>query len=409
MHSAHPIRNCPPRSPTRERGLTLVELMVSITITLIVVAALIALFLNVSSSQREMNKVNQQIETGRISTFVLENEIALAGFWENYVPQFDDVTLTAAPANVPTGLQPDPCLPYSLDGGVTVNWTTDYMRTLLDIPVQAYEEIPDSCKAAPGPELKDQVSGTDVLVVRHAETCVPGTPNCESDIPAGKLYFQSSQCGAGGTEPPSSFDLSTAGFANMHARDCVTPSVKRKFISDIYYVRDYAETAGDGIPTLVRSRFDLNGTLGQQPAVALVEGVEGFRVELGLDTLGSTVTAVNYTQAVTWADPNNRTTPTNRGDGSPDGDFVHCSTASPCTADQLINVVAVKLYVLARSTVQTPGLSDTRTYTLGTQKLCTTTSTDATCTSKTLPPQYRRHAFATSIRLNNVAGRRDTP
>lgn len=390
-----------------ERGMTLVELMVSITITLIVVAALIALFLNVGSAQREMSKVNQQIETGRISTFVLENEIALAGFWGNYVPQFDDVTLPTIPANVPTaGVPPDtgvpdPCLAYT-----PANWTPDYMRQLLDIPVQAYEEIPDSCKVEPKPGLKDQKSGTDVLVIRHAETCVPGDPNCEPDV-VGKLYFQSSQCGT--LQKPSDFDLSTAGFATMKALNCTAPTVKRKFVSDIYYIRTYAETATDGIPTLVRSRFDLADdgtgtlTLGQQPPVPLVEGVEAFRVELGLDTLSSTGTAVDYTKAIIWSDPANMTTPTNRGDGNPDGDFLHCSKAVPCTADQLINVVAVKLYVLARSTAPTPGYKDDRTYVLGYKP-------DGT--PNTLPAfndNYRRHAFTTSIRLNNVAGRRETP
>ena len=389
MRSVDSSNRRAPRLSGRQRGLTLVELMVSITITLIVVAALILLFLNVNGTQREMGKINQQIETGRTSTFLLENEIALAGFWENYVPQFDDVTLDAAPDKVPTGLLPDPCLAYTL--APAPSWTQDYMRSLPDIPLQTYEEMPASCATT----LKNQKSGTDVLVIRHAETCLPGAPNCEADTP-GKLYFQSSQCGS--AQKPSDFELSTVDFITMLARDCLTPTFKRKFISDIYYVRDYAETAGDGIPTLVRSRFDLvGGTLGQQDPIALVEGVEGFRVELGLDTLSSTGAAVDYTKAVTWADAVNRTTPTNRGDGSPDGDFVHCTKAVPCTADQLTNVVAVKFYVLARSTVATSGYTDARTYTLG---------------GATLGPfndHYRRHAFATSVRLSNVAGRRETP
>ncbi|WP_431273549.1 PilW family protein [Variovorax ureilyticus] len=393
------------RAPARrkQRGLTLIELMVSITITLIVVAALIALFLNVSSAQREMAKINQQIESGRVGVFVLENEISHAGFWENYVPQFTDLSVSGIPANVPTGTPPDPCLAYS-----ATNWTDAYKRSLLDIPLQVYDAVPANCSGL----LKDWRAGTDVLVVRHAENCLPGTSNCEADT-AGKLYFQSSLCGS---EPASSYDLSTSGFANMHARDCATASPKRKFISDIYYVRTYADKAADGtpdgIPTLARSRFDcvvdpastppacLAGTLAQQAPVPLVEGIEGFRVELGLDTLSSTGAAVNYTQAIAWSDPLNRTTPTNRGDGSPDGAFVHCSTAAPCTADQLINVVAAKLYVLARSTTQTAGFTDTKTYTLGSA---------AAYTPPTADQHYKRHLFSTSIRLNNVAGRRDAP
>jgi type IV pilus assembly protein PilW len=372
-------------SRNRQRGLTLIELMVAVTIMLIVVAALLALFLNVSNTQREMERVNRQIESGRLSVFVLENELTHAGFWENYMPQFDDLTVNGVPEHVPTGAPPDPCLPYSL-----VNWTDDYKRELLDLPVQSYETVPASCTDL----LKNKKANTDVLVVRHAETCLPGAPNCEADI-AGNLYFQSSLCG---TQKPSSFDLSTAGFGNMLKKDCTTPSPKRKLVADIYYVRDYADTVGDGVPTLARSRFDfVGGALAQQPPVPLIEGVEGFRVELGLDTIGKTSAAVNYAAAIDWADPAVRLTPANRGDGSPDGSFVHCSVAAPCTADQLVNVVAVKLHVLARSTEVSPGHTDTRTYNLG---------------SATLGPfndHYKRHAFSTTVRLTNVTGRRETP
>ncbi|KQX21993.1 PilW family protein [Variovorax sp. Root434] len=369
----------------RQRGLTLIELMVSITIMLIVMAALLALFLNVSGTQREMERVNRQIESGRLSIFVLENELSHAGFWENYMPQFDDLTVNGVPENVPTGTPPDPCLAYSV-----ANWTDDYKRKLLDLGVQSYETVPATCTDL----LKNKKANTDVLVVRHAETCLPGTPNCEADI-AGNLYFQSSLCG---TQKPSSFDLSTSGFGNMFMKDCTTPSPKRKFVADIYYVRDYAETVGDGVPTLARSRFDLaSGVLAQQPPVPLIEGVEGFRVEFGLDTIGKTSGAVNYAAAINWADAADRMTPSNRGDGSPDGSFVHCSVAAPCTADQLVNVVAVKLHVLARSTEVSPGHTDTRTYNLG---------------SATLGPfndHYKRHAFSTTVRLTNVTGRRETP
>ncbi|MGJ7498271.1 PilW family protein [Variovorax sp. RT4R15] len=365
--------------------MTLIELMVSITITLIVVAALLALFLNLSNAQREMVRVNRQIENGRLSVFVLENEISHAGFWENYMPQFDDLTVTSAPENLPVGAAPDLCLAYT-----AANWNDAYKRSLLDMPIQSYETVPAGCTDL----LTHKKANTDVLVVRHAETCLQGAPNCEADT-AGKLYFQSSLCG---TQKPSAFDLSTAGFTTMLRKDCTMPSPKRKFIADIYYVRDYAEVVGDGMPTLARSRFDLSGgALAQQPPVALIEGIDGFRVELGLDTIGKTGAAVDYTVPVAWADAANRSTPANRGDGSPDGAFVHCNAVAPCTAEQLVNVVAVKLFVLARSNEPSPGHSDTRSYNLG---------------AATLGPfndAYKRHAFTTTIRLNNVAGRRETP
>ncbi|VTU31431.1 PilW family protein [Variovorax sp. RA8] len=377
-----------PHAAAAQRGLTLIELMVSIAITLIIVAALITLYLNVSRSNREMVKVNRQIENGRLAVHVLENEVAHAGFWENYMPQFDDLTLTTVPADVPAGAAPDPCLAYT-----AANWTDAYKRSLLDIPVQIYEDVPAGCAAI----VTHKKADTDVLVVRHAETCFPSAApsNCEAEV-AGRLYFQSSLCA---TQTPSTFELNIAGFNGILRKDCTAAAPKRRFISDIYYVRDYAEAEGDGIPTLVRSRLDAaGGTPAYTEPVALIEGIEGLRVELGLDTLGKTGLAVNYTQAINWLDASNKTTPTNRGDGSPDGAFVRCTTGTPCTADQLINTVAVKLYLLARSIEPSPGHADNKTYKLG--------------SAATLPAYndpYKRHVFSTTVRLTNVAGRRETP
>jgi type IV pilus assembly protein PilW len=168
-------------------------------------------------------------------------------------------------------------------------------------------------------------------------------------------------------------------------------------MSSIYYVRDHSEP-GDGIPTLMRSQFDfVGGVLEHQPAVPLIEGIEGFRVELGVDDLSETGDPVDYTEAVQWVDPEVRTTATNRGDGVPDDDFLSCTTAAPCSADALMNLTAVRFYVLARGREASQGHTDTKTYDLGTT---------------TLGPfndAFQRHVFMTTVRLPNISGRRLTP
>jgi len=65
---------------------------------------------------------------------------------------------------------------------------------------------------------------------------------------------------------------------------------KRRFVSYIYWVRDFAAEVGDGIPTLVRSEFGLSpdGSLRHQEPVALVEGIDGMWVELGIDRISIT-------------------------------------------------------------------------------------------------------------------------
>lgn len=467
------------------------------------------MLVSLSSANRELAKANSQIENGRFAIQVLQSDIAHAGFWGTFVPQFDDVNWQFLPNDTPTAL-PDPCLAYS-----TANWDFTYKNNLIGIPIQSGDAAPAGCTTVSGKK-----ADTDVLVVRHAATCslkwdvattawvtkesqwdaatsawvVKDNPNCDANT-TGKMYFQSSPCsagtagtaqsgtsttitliaasassttsrtnnaysgmiirttggtGAGQSRVISTYNgttfvatvtvawtttpdntttytivediLDTSGFT-LHQRgsDCASAVTadKRKFMSSIYYIGNVT-TAGNVIPTLMRSSFDPAGpaALAHQAAEALVEGIEGFGVELGIDdtvTRCALNTAVNYAATVDKIDPATcaantdatlNTLPTNRGDGNPDR-FIRCTTTAPCTAAQLTNVVAAKLYVLARSTETTPGYTDTKTYCLA--------AIDATgvCPdANKLGPfndGYKRHLFSTTVRLNNTSGRRETP
>ena len=471
----------PPSRP-RQRGFSLVELMVSITIGLIILVALSAMFVNISGSNNEMAKSNSQIENGRFAIQLLEGDLVQAGFWGTFVPQFDDVNWGGAPNDTPAAV-PDPCL-------ATADWTGDTINALIGIPLQSSDAAPGTCT------LTAKKSATDVLVVRHAATCVAGTTGCDGDV-AGKMYFQSSLCtsaaagqvqpagntataialapaapsnttsasdnayvgmtvrivsgaGAGQSRTISAYNgatavatvsaawttqpnststyaiaekvLGTSGFS-MHNRgaDCsVAPAAaKRKFVSTIYYVRTWSTTSGDGIPTLVRSSFDPGDTpaLSHQAAEALVEGVDGFAVEMGIDNkvtrcglnsdvnLGAAVSKVDPSTCAASTDPVRNTLPTNRGDGNPDV-YVRCTAAAPCSEAQLANAVAAKFYVLVRNTESTPAYTDTKTYCMASPQ------SDGTCPdASVLGPfndHYKRHLFANTVRLTTISGRRET-
>lgn len=546
-------------------GYSLIELMVSIAMGLVIVAALVALFVNTSRTNSEMAKANSQIENGRFAIQLLEQDIAHAGFWNGHVPQYDNLSIATAPIDAPASI-PEIYASYN-----TTNWTPAYINNLLNIPLQIYSGVPGCTNPGGGcatERVTDKRNNTDVLVVRHAEPCalewdsgtstwdIPTGANCEAET-SGKLYFQSSLCSAnieetrgearagsgttlslsisetndltgmqlsitggtgvgqsrtitayntgnqqatvatwttnpddtstyaiapllqgtatggstntitfangssfinsfyrdmvitttGGTgagqsrlisayagatktatvstdwttAPDSTttyaitpYLLNTTGFS-LRLRNCTDIADKRKFNSHIYYIKNVTQD-GQTVPTLMRSQFDLDsGTLGHQAAQPLIEGIEGFRVELGIDNWGDTGAAVVLTEPVRWTDTTNLTSPINRGDGIPD---VFCGTTTTCIATNasnalhgqtlsslaadvraraLANVVAAKIYVLARSKEPSPGYTDTKTYTLG---------------GTTLGPfndGYKRHVFSTSIRLNNVSGRRETP
>lgn len=374
----------------QQAGFSLIELLVVVAISLLMMVAILQLFLDVTRTRDEMAKTNAQMENGRFAIQVIADDVIHGGFWDGYIPQFDDLTSSDIPADYPVAA-PAPCEAYPW--GADAAAIAAYKLGLLAVPVQVYDAVPPGCAAV----VTSKQADTDVLVVRHAETVsypascdTDSTPTSCAGYDGDKVYFQTSQCA--GASP--SYVLSTGGFS-LQKMTCLASALTdiRRYVANIYYIRDYSVTAGDGIPTLMRAEFGGDGATGWtvQP---LIEGIEGFVVELGVDTVSDSGAAVDYAAAVTWADPLNKTSPTNRGDGAPDGAFAHCTA---CTVDQLANTVAVKIHVLARNVDATRGYIDAKAYQLG---------------SVALDPDdksFKRHVYSTTVRLNNVSMRRETP
>lgn len=386
-------KNHSPRvSKIRQRGMSLVELMIAMVLSLIVVAALAELFVNMTRSAQEMAKTNSQIENARFAMQYMRNDIVHAGYWGGFLPEFDDLSILGNPGDEPT-LVPDPCRDFDdwdnqLDDDP---FYTNYRNAMLAIPIDVRENMPADCS------LAQKVADTDVLIVRHANTCAVGDASCEAQV-AGDLYIQVSNC-ENDTERYV-MDPNTPAFS-LRQRDCSAGAEQRKFMQNIYYVRNWSNSMGDGVPSLVRSRLEIgnSGSLDhdEDDAEVLIEGIERLRVELGIDNLSETGEAVDYTQAIDWADDSNLNSPTNRGDGVPDV-FIHCGTTT-CDESNLPNVVAVKLYILARANEPTLGYVDNRDYFLG----------DLEVEASELEDDFKRHVFSTTIRVANVSGRRETP
>jgi Tfp pilus assembly protein PilW len=458
-----------------ERGLSLVELMVGMTISLVVLAALVTLYVNVARSNEELAKTNNLIENGRYTLQILESDLVHAGYWNGHLPQFDDLTSAAVPGDAPTAV-PNPCTPYA-------DWNTDEILNLIGIPIQTSDEpwSGAGCLAPAAPR-----AGSDVIVVRHAETCTPGSANCDA-YDADRLYFQVSTCaaernagtvvdagantitfssggaaddlyagamlrlvsgtGAGQSRLITAYDAATRvatvdldwdvlpdnsttygldfvlGDADtvLHKRNCAgtgTPARLpvnagddadlRRFISNMYYITDrpHPTNAAETVPTLMRAQFgEAAGTQAFRPPVPLIDGVEALRIEIGVDDVSETDEPVDNSVAVNWADPDAHTQPRNRGDGAPDR-YLHCTSATPCTADDLANAVAVKLWVLARSREPTASYVDDKSYCLG------AASADGCPDDATIDAfndHYKRHVFSRTVRLVNVSARRETP
>lgn len=394
------------------RGFSLVELMVGLTIGLLVLSALTALYLSVSRTNAELARNSVQIENGRFAINLLRDDLAQAGFWGTYLPKYDNLGFSGIPDDVPSEV-PSPCLDYQTTSPAKLKWTTQEIKNLTGISIAVYSDIPNGCTTL----ISNRVTNTDILVIRHAEPCTVGDVNCDS-FSVDNVYFQSSldvDCSASGSYP--SFLLEHRGTDNTrlrlkNRRNCSTAipnptstailagdAPLRKYVSNIYWIRNYAVTVGDGIPTLMRSQFGVSsGSRQQLSGQPLVDGIEGFRVELGVDSLARNGGSIDYTAARVWADPDYQANPTNRGDGMVDGAYVRCTTA--CTVAQLMNTVAARVFVLARARDASSGYTDSKTYNLS-----------SLTGGPTMSPggSYRRQLFSTTVRLQNISDRRDTP
>ncbi len=357
----------PAGNKLRQGGFSLVELMVAITLGLLIVGGLTAIFVTNSQTRAQIEQISQQIENGGYAIELLANDLRNAG----YLGEFDARQLTTPAA------KPDPC-------------ATDLpaLTTALPVAVQGY----DNGASAPTC-LSDLMAGTDILVIRGASTCTVGDANCDAQI-AGAPYFQASTCGSaaelGSNTVASYYALNTdTTQLTLHKKDCNPPTAAgtlapyRQYRTHIYFVANN-DKSGDGIPTLKRAELGASGFT----IVPLVEGIQNLQVEYGIDGVdiasGALVTPTGA-PAVFTADP----------------DGYHACAAATCVG-YWRNAVAAKISLLARTTRSDAGYQDGKVYSLG---------LNADGSANTAGPfndGYKRHVYVSVVRLNNPAGR-NTP
>lgn len=341
-------------SSRHQTGLSLVELMISLTIGLILLAGITTLIVKQSSARDELEKSSRQIENGRYATQILHDDIEHAGFYGEYSPS-NGVVYT-----VPV----DPCA-ISTDSG----WAT---TPTVPVPIYGYTGAATAPAAAATCALTNYKPNTAILVVRRMSTATVES----SAAVAGTTYFQVSQCGTSATPflPPGT--TATTAFT-LQQKNCLTPALLRQYLVDVYYISscNVCSPASDGIPTLKMIQPAASAT-----AVSLVEGIDNMQIDYGVD---------------------------NTNDGSPDG---YCAnpdvpTVATCSGTLPLapvapdsnwrNVMAVRVNLLARSTEPTRGYVDNKTYRLGT--VTVTAPGDS----------YRRHAYSELVRVVNPSGRRE--
>jgi len=403
-------------------GMSLVELLVSVALGLLILAALTTVFVNSSTARREIDLTGQQIENGRYAIEILSDDLRLAGYFGELdpVPANEAANLAAdpdwVPAVVPPVALPDPCtIPADLK-----DW-----RPALYLHLQAYHNgtgLPAGCSAATNIKTNaDATTNPDIVVVRRARACAVGEAGCEPVDPD-KPYLQVSLCATESSTTPYTLALgsvaATLRLRGAAAGTCGATVAPRQYMTHVYFIsKDNGSVSPSPtcpnadpkinqevcVPTLKRLELSTEFGAPTMKEVPLVEGIEQLNIEYGLDCAANTVPPAPF--VAVWPDGMAdvyTSDPTNYTDGA------NCANA----VDNWRNVVNVRFYALARNVSTSPGLSDeakAKTYTLGRKPTLAPGAPGAPLTVGPFNDNYRRHVYSSLVRVANPAGRRDRP
>lgn len=326
------------------RGFSLVEMMVAMTLGVLVLLAVSEIFVNNNRTRSEIEKSSRQIENGRYAMQLLEDEISNAGFFAGTGAREPAVPFPALPPVCPLG-------------------ASDVNSTLA-VPVQGGNNIADgahpACPTGDSDKLGSLKEKTDYIAIRRSSTCVAGSGSGCSAFMAGVPHVQLAACQTETDPAPGSLVIAAAADdldALTRACDSTELAPVYRFLSRLYFVTE------DNV--LSRAELVPDGSGGAEyTVVPLVDGIESLHFEYGLDA---------------------------------DDDGAVDSYSSAPVGAEWADLVAVRIWLLARNLETTPGYTDPRLYKIG----------DA----EDFRPEdgFKRQLYSSVVRLSNLAGRREQP
>lgn len=245
----------------RQRGFTLVELMIAMLLALISGAAIMTVFANTRQSFKQDENILRMQDDARHAMREIAYDLSMAGHYADLL--------------MPSSVTPDGSLVVGTDcgpGGMA-SWVyqlrdpgtgENLSVTAVDNATPADATAAHSCIG--GGELQE---GTDVVAIKRVAGGASGAAT------AGQVYLRTNgTVGLLYREPTGAPAITVpAPFADWIYRPRV------------YYVRNYSVTPGDNTPTLCRKY--LLGTTASMTTECLATGIENLQIEYGIDTSGN--------------------------------------------------------------------------------------------------------------------------
>jgi type IV pilus assembly protein PilW len=365
-HSQHKFRLSLLRH-SHERGLSLIELMVALTIGAVLIFGATQVYVNSRKSYGINESVARLQETARYAMAVIEPDIRMSNFWgllKGAAVIANQANQTAAAAAVAPAAAANICgRNFATD--LSSNLQGDNNRYFLSATRAAgCDNLIDVVTAAVWPTAA--MATADTLTVRRASVFVsPASAGflqvCTSRI-AGRLISDGSACTAAPAGQLDNLIVNTYYIDRNSAQAPNLPSLRRKVIS----------SAG-GAPVFLDQE--------------IIPGVEDMQIQFGIDPVGNTGVATRY------VDPN----------GVPVG----------------AQIVAVRIWLLVRADVAETGFTDNRVYQYGDRLVANGVTGDLTSAASaglayqpsasadasfTGPQHVRRLLISRTIQIRNALG-----
>ncbi|MEM9386114.1 MAG: PilW family protein [Pseudomonadota bacterium] len=292
-----------PRRALGQRGVSLVELLVSSAIGIFLTGGALLVYIESRDAIQVSASIARLLENGRFAFTLMEPDLRAANYWGLH--DFPAVIEGRATDTAPLGV--------AIAGDCNANFSLDVETPLAG----ANAARPGDWDCMTDDQHR---AGSDIIIVRHVSEESVAT----ADLEAGQLYVRSDESPRGalfvGAEPAG-----FSPFAENHA-----------MVSNVYYVRPWSFAADDGLPSLRRKILREVGGAMILDDEEVIPGVEDLQIQFGVD--------MNDDQAAdAYVDSDN-----------------NAILDAPGT-----DVVSLRVWLLMRAENPEMGYSDTRSFTLG--------------------------------------------
>ncbi|NOY62952.1 MAG: hypothetical protein GXP10_07365 [Gammaproteobacteria bacterium] len=271
-----------------QRGLSLVEILVAVTLSLVLLGGLVQMFAGSKDAYRLQGNMNVLQDNGRFATNMIKYSIRMADHWgnaESIVP----ATTSAAPVVIGSG-------------NCSSAWSLDINEALHGYEGGATPPAAVDCIAA-----GDYVTGSDMVVLRYAGSTAVSTDVVDN---SDTIYVRGRVGSSGVLFKGSEVASIDSGLQLYEAANPDPVDVSNyPYRVELYFIRpcsvklgtvcSSSDDSGQPIPTLTRYTLlpSVGGGADQLVQQALVEGVEQLQLQYGIDTDGDGFTNVYETAA----------------------------------------------------------------------------------------------------------------